>query len=87
MEDVSDVDIFNMVKTGKCPNYFKDIMRDELIKYIADTIPKYMSCYSNANINGILRFGVDDNAENVGCPCFTSLSELSINNAIRIGSQ
>ena len=83
MEDVSDVDIFNMVKTGKCPNYFKDIMHDELIKYIADTIPKYMSCYSNANINGILRFGVDDNAENVGCPCFTSLSELSINNAIR----
>lgn len=74
IEDLSEEDIFNMVKNGKCTKSFIEIMETQLKKKIADTIPKYVSCFSNAGIDGILRFGVDDNAENVGCPYFNKIS-------------
>ena len=80
--DLSDAQVFELVKTGICTPSLNEILSTNLLKTIGDTLPKYISCFSNAGIDGEIRFGIDDNAENVGCPYFSSISIDEIQNVI-----
>jgi hypothetical protein len=82
ISDMSDANIFEMVSIGKWNDQFNTIMETNLLEFIYDIIPKYVSCFSNANCNGVIKIGVDDNSENVGCPYLGNMSDEKIKQTI-----
>ena len=49
LQKINEDDIFSLIKTGKINLQFANLLHTNLLKYISTVIPKYISCFSNAN--------------------------------------
>lgn len=87
INELSIEDITRIIKTGKWCDDFEEIINRNLSDFIHNVIPKYISCFNNAKINGILYLGVDDSGEISGIPYSKSipvdLIKTSITNSIK----
>ena len=68
ISNISIEDITAIIKSGKWNDDFENIIENNLSDFIATVIPKYISCFNNAKIKGILYLGVDDSGEISGIP-------------------
>ena len=82
IQKISDDDVFNLIKTGKINTQFAYLLHTNLLKYVSTIIPKYISCFSNANINGVINFGIDDSCEISGVPSMSNISKKAIQNCV-----
>ena len=83
LSNISDDDIFDYVRTGKWTLEFSELVESNLIELIANKVPKYVACYSNAKVDGYLIFGIDDSCEISGIPTITSIPRDKIVAAIQ----
>ena len=74
-------DIFKIVN-GVINNEFKLIIKNNFLNYL-NILPKYISCFANAGINGVVNMGVNDSCEITGLPVFGDIYKDEISASIR----
>ena len=82
LQKLNEDDIYTFIKSGKITPKIEKILYTNLLKYISTIIPKYISCFSNASINGVINIGIDDSCEITGIPSIKSISKRAIQNCI-----
>lgn len=83
IETLHDDDIFDIVMNGKWTSQFQTINENNVLEYIGLVLPKYIACYANANIDGEIRFGVDDSCEITGIPYIGKIPKKKILSIIK----
>ena len=72
-EFLNRTEIFNIIKNGTFTEKFDNAIYDLLSSYITKILPKYISCFGNAQINGVIYIGVNDFAEITGIPTLNKI--------------
>ena len=78
LDNISEDDIYDIVKTGKWTSEFNLIMENNLLEFLSNKIPKYIASYANAKENGVVNIGVDDSSEITGFASLTKIPESQI---------
>ena len=82
LSGIDEDQIFDLVTTGKWIPEFSEIVENNLLEFIYNIIPKYAACFTNANINGILKIGIDDSCEITGIPILGNIPKTKIKSTI-----
>lgn len=82
LNELKDEEIIEIIKTGVWTHNFSMIINHDIYHYIKTIIPKYLCGFINANINGKLVIGVNDNGFITGIPCDTYISKKKIYSVI-----
>ena len=87
LDILDDNEIKEIITSGKINDNLSLLISKSLQDYILYILPKYISTFSNSNINGRLIFGIDDNGIITGIPsvrCFClDKIKLMVRKAIR----
>lgn len=80
----SNKEILEILTTGKWYSKMSSLILQNINLYLVNYLPKYISCFCNANINGELYFGINDDGEITGIPSKIPLtSEIIMKMIIR----
>ena len=82
LTNVTDDEIFKIVETGKWSQDFTKIVETNLLEFIYHKFPKYMICYFNAGIDGVIHLGIDDTSEITGVPIIGEIPKKRIEETI-----
>lgn len=75
LANMSEESIFNIVMTGQWTSEFQKIVENSLLEFLSNILPKYVTCFTNAKINGVINIGVnDDYNELTGIPILGNLT-------------
>ena len=83
LSNFDDDALYDLSTIGKWNSKFEENVENSLIEFIYSIIPKYVSCFTNANINGILKIGVDDSSEITGIPYLKEIPKKKIEEIIK----
>jgi len=73
----------DVIKTGKLPSSFNNMIIDNLKLYCNIYVPKYASSFTNSKIqNGNIQIGVNDNGEITGVPFHGELNEAQLSKLV-----
>jgi len=70
---IDEDEIYNIITKGKFTSNLDDAIYNLLSKYISKILPRYISCFGNAQINGIINIGVNDSGEITGIPTINKI--------------
>lgn len=73
-----DDDIYDLVDTGIWTDEFRLVEEKNLLDFISLILPKYITCWANAKIDGVLNIGVDDSCEISGVPIIGEIPKEKI---------
>lgn len=75
-------ELFDIMRIGKWTTEFQEIVENNLLEFIYNILPKYISCFANARIDGCVNIGVDDHCEITGIPYISSIPHEKIQEMI-----
>ena len=83
LSNISDDIVDQIYQSGIWNIEFSEIVDSNVLDFISNIIPKYITCFTNANINGILNIGVDDTNERKGIPTLNKIPKEKIMECIK----
>lgn len=66
-------EIYDIIQHGKLTNKYNSLIYQSIQQYFINTIPKYLTSFFNANINGKFILGINDIGEITGIPCMHNI--------------
>lgn len=75
MVNIHDDDIFDLVDIGVWTKEFSLLVEHNILEYLSLILPKYITCWANARMNGELNLGVDDTNLITGVPCLGEINK------------
>lgn len=71
---IDEDEIYNIIIKGKFTSNLNNAIYHLLSIYISKILPRYISCFGNAQINGIINIGVNDYGEITGIPTIDKIN-------------
>lgn len=82
LQNISDDEVFDIFSQGKWTSEFEEIVETNVLEFIYHILPKYITCFANANIDGCINIGVDDDCELTGIPYLGTIPKDKIQETI-----
>ena len=79
---ITEDDIYEILLNGKWTPDFHEIVDNNLYEFTRNILPKYITCFANADINGKVLIGIDDSSEWSGIPSINGIDMDKINEVI-----
>ena len=77
-DELSDYNIYILLSNGVLTSELSLIIKNNLLKFLENVVPKYVSCFSNSKIDGRIYFGIDDSCEITGIPYIDTIPQEEI---------
>lgn len=80
--NLHDDDIFDLVEDGLWTDEFRLVVENNVSEFISLILPKYVTCWANAKVDGVLNIGVDDSCEITGVPFLGEIPREKIKSSL-----